>query len=94
MPSNKAEGAPLFAPPPRLRGGYRNGEICGDVRAASYGHTLGAAVGLAMVSADGGPLTAKAVAADVWEVDVAGTRVPAVASVKPLFDPANSRIKA
>ena len=28
---------------------YRDGEIVGDVRAASYGHTLGGAVGLSMV---------------------------------------------
>ena len=28
----------------------RDGEVVGDVRAASYGHTLGGAVGLAMVS--------------------------------------------
>ena len=35
-----------------LHGGevvYADGEVVGDVRAASYGHTLGHAVGLAMV---------------------------------------------
>lgn len=74
---------------------YRNGSMVGDVRAGSYGHSLGGAVGLAMVRTHGhAPLTAQAVAGDVWEVDVAGVRYPAVASLKPLFDPANARIKA
>ena len=29
-----------------------------------------------------------------WEVDVAGTRYPAKASLRPLYDPKNERIKA
>lgn len=33
---------------------YRNGEVVGDVRAGSYGHTLGGAVGLAMVASTDG----------------------------------------
>ena len=28
-----------------------------------------------------------------WEVDVADKRVPAVASLKPLYDPTNERVK-
>ena len=33
---------------------YRDGAIVGDIRAASYGHTLGGAVGLSMVESTGG----------------------------------------
>jgi 4-methylaminobutanoate oxidase (formaldehyde-forming) len=72
---------------------YADGEPVGYVRAASYGFTLGGAVGLAMIDA-GAPLDAAWIAAHRFEVDVAGTRVPAKVSLRPLFDPENARIKA
>ena len=67
----------------------------GDVRSGSYGHSLGGAVGLAMVHAPagGGGATAQWVASGTWEVDVAGRRYPATASLRPLYDPENKRIK-
>ena len=71
----------------------RDGIEVGYVRAASYGHTLGGAVGLAMVDA-GEPLTAEWLGVGSWEVDVAGTRVPAVTSLRPMYDPANARIRS
>lgn len=71
---------------------YRNGKQVGYIRAASYGFTLGGAVGLAMVDA-GQPLDQAYIDAGVWEVDIAGTRHPAVASVRPLYDPDMKRIK-
>ena len=77
---------------------YRDGHIVGDVRAASYGHTLGGAVGLSMVerpaAEGGGTVDAKWVNSGTWEVDVAGTRYPARASLRPLYDPKNEKIKA
>ena len=74
---------------------YRDGVAVGDVRAASYGHTLGGAVGLVMVHAPkaGGGVTAQWVSSGVWEVDIAGKRCPAVASLRPLYDPENKRIR-
>ncbi len=72
---------------------HRDGVAVGYVRAASYGHTLGGAVGLAMLEADG-PLTAGWLSAGEWEVDVAGERYPAVTSLRPMYDPENTRIKA
>ena len=88
----------LAAPEPLLFHGevvYRNGEIVGDVRAASYGHTLGGAVGLSMVrAADGERVVTPAwVNGGDWEVDVAGVRVPARASLRPMYDPKNERIR-
>ena len=69
----------------------RDGEVVGYVRAASYGWTLGGAVGLAFVGrrraghpdwlADGS-----------WEVDVAGTRHPAEVSLRPMYDPTSARV--
>ncbi len=72
---------------------HRDGVAVGYVRAASYGHTLGGAVGLAMIDADG-PLTADWLAAGSWEVDIAGERFEAVTSLRPMYDPDNLRIRA
>ncbi len=72
----------------------RDGAAVGYVRAASYGHTLGGAVGLAMVDAGGGPVSADYLATGTWEVDIAGTRHPATTSLRPMYDPDNSRIRA
>ncbi|MFO1402409.1 MAG: FAD-dependent oxidoreductase [Steroidobacteraceae bacterium] len=72
---------------------HRDGRAVGYVRAASYGHTLGGAVGLAMVEADG-PLDAAWLEAGRWEVEVADRRYPARVSLDPLYDPGMLRIRA
>ncbi len=72
----------------------RNGKPVGYVRAASYGFTLGGAVGLAMVDGGGETVDGKWLSSGAWEVDVAGKKYPAVASMKPLYDPDMVRIKA
>lgn len=72
---------------------YRDGVPVGYIRAASYGHTLGGAVGLAMIET-GEPVTPDVINSGTWEVDVAGVRYPAVASLRPMYDPDNARIKA
>jgi 4-methylaminobutanoate oxidase (formaldehyde-forming) len=72
---------------------HRNGKPVGYIRAASYGHTLGGAVGLAMV--DGGaPIDAAWLSEGRWEVDVAGKLYPAAVTLRPLYDPRMERIKA
>ena len=70
----------------------RDGVPVGYVRAASYGHTLGGAVGLAMVEGDR-PIDASYLQAGRWEVDVAGRSYPAVVSLRPLYDPDMKRIR-
>jgi 4-methylaminobutanoate oxidase (formaldehyde-forming) len=72
---------------------YRDGTPVGYVRAASYGHTLGGAVGLAMIET-GEPVTAETLSTGTWEIDVAGVRYPAIASLRPMYDPTGARIKA
>jgi 4-methylaminobutanoate oxidase (formaldehyde-forming) len=71
----------------------RDGVPVGYVRAASYGHTLGGAVGLAMVEGDQ-PIDAAYLQAGRWEVDVAGRSYPAVVSLRPLYDPEMKRIRS
>ena len=71
---------------------WRDGVRVGYVRAASYGWTLGGAVGLAMIEALQ-PLTQAWIDAGSWVVEVAERRVPAKLSLRPLFDPTNEKIK-
>ena len=70
----------------------RDGRPVGYMRAASYGHTLGGAVGLAMVESDA-PLDQAWIDRGRWSVDLAGRDYPAVASLRPLYDPTGSRIR-
>ncbi|HET7900954.1 MAG TPA: aminomethyltransferase family protein, partial [Candidatus Nanopelagicales bacterium] len=71
----------------------RDGVPLGYVRAASYGHTLGAAVGLAMLEADV-PIDADFLATGEWTVEIADRRWPCRASLRPLYDPSNAKVKA
>ena len=71
----------------------RDGAAVGYVRAASYGHTLGGAVGLAMIEPRV-PVDEAYLGGGAWEVEVAGRRYPAVVAARPLYDPAMTRIKA
>ncbi|MGH9133449.1 MAG: GcvT family protein [Ilumatobacteraceae bacterium] len=70
----------------------RDGRAVGYVRAASYGHTVGGAVGLVMVDA-GERVTAAYLDAGTWTVEINGREYPARTSIAPLYDPTNTRIR-
>ena len=73
---------------------YRDGLAVGDVRAASYGHSINGAVGLAMVEAPNNATADRAwIESGSWELDVAGRRVAATVSLKPPYDPKGLKIK-
>jgi 4-methylaminobutanoate oxidase (formaldehyde-forming) len=71
----------------------RDGVAVGYVRAASYGHTLGGAVGLAMIEPKAAVDAAYLESGD-WQVEIAGKLYPALVSTRPLYDPAMKRIHA
>ena len=70
----------------------RDGEIVGYLSSGSYGHHLGAAMGMGYVPCAGEKPAD--VLASTYEIDVAGTRVKAEASLKPMYDPKGERAKA
>jgi 4-methylaminobutanoate oxidase (formaldehyde-forming) len=70
---------------------WRGESIVGFIRSAMYGHTLGAAVGLGYVSMPRG--STDAIGADDYDVEIAGIRYPATASLRPMYDPRNECIK-
>ena len=69
----------------------RDGKTVGYVRAGSFGHTLGAGIGLAMV--EGAPCDADYLASGEWAVEIAGRVYPAEVSLKPFYDPDMTRIR-
>lgn len=85
----------LQDPEPLLYGNeliYLDGREVGYMQIGGYGHTLGGAVGIGFAELDK-PLTAEIVNNGHWEIDVAGERYFATASLRPLFDPKMERIK-
>jgi 4-methylaminobutanoate oxidase (formaldehyde-forming) len=71
---------------------HRNGRPVGYVRAASYGFTLGGAVGLAMIEPEE-PVTSEYLEGGVWEVEIVDRLYPATVSIRPLYDPTSARVK-
>ena len=69
----------------------RDGEIVGFLSSGNYGHYLGAAIGLGYVPCLGE--TASDILASHYEIDVAGIRVKAEASLKSMYDSTGERTK-
>jgi len=69
----------------------RDGEIVSYLSSGSYGHHLGAAIGMGYVPCKGE--TAEQLMASAFEIEVAGTRVKAEASLRPMYDPKAERTR-
>jgi glycine cleavage system T protein len=69
----------------------RDGKIVSIITSANYGHALGAAVGLGYVPCKGESV--EAVLASTYEIEVAGRRHRAVASLAPMYDPKSERVR-
>lgn len=85
----------LVDPEPMLHHGevlWRNGQRVCDIRAGSYGHSLGSAVGLAMLEDTTTPITKSCLDAN-WEVEIAETKFPCEVSLAPFYDPKSLNIK-
>jgi 4-methylaminobutanoate oxidase (formaldehyde-forming) len=86
----------LEDPEPLLHYGetiYESGKRVGYIRSGSYGHTLGGSVGLGFIENEDG-VTREYVKNGVFEIDVAGERYPAKASLRPMYDPKLERVRS
>ncbi|MYF69269.1 MAG: aminomethyl transferase family protein, partial [Proteobacteria bacterium] len=63
--------------------------LVGHVTSGAYGHTLGGAIGLGYVDT----LKVPDPVEGSFNIEVAGERVPAEVSSRPMYDPANRRIR-
>ena len=72
---------------------YLNGELAGSITTGTYGHNLGAPVGLGWVTMPE-ELNSDALLEQRWEILVAGEIISAQASLQPLYDPQNIRLRS
>jgi 4-methylaminobutanoate oxidase (formaldehyde-forming) len=72
----------------------RDGEVVGYLTSGNYGHHLGASIGLGYVPCSEPGEKAPSILGSTYEIEVAGARVEAIASLKPLYDPKSERMKA
>ena len=69
----------------------RDGKIVGTITSGNYGHHLGGAIGLGYVPSKGE--SAEQVLASNYEIEIAGVRVKAEASLRPMYDPKAERVR-
>ena len=72
---------------------FRNGERVGWLTTGGYGYTIARSIGYGYIRNPLG-VSADYVTAGSYELEVGGERVPAIASLKPFYDPTNSRVKS
>ena len=68
------------------------GSVIGRVTSGAYGHTIGAAVGLALLERAPGEMDAL-LSPGAVEVDIAGARTQATLATRPFYDPAGERLR-
>ncbi|MER8968056.1 FAD-dependent oxidoreductase [Mesorhizobium sp. M0808] len=69
----------------------RDGTIVGPITSGNYGHHLGGAIGLGYVPCKGE--SEADVLASSYEIEIAGERFAAKASLKPMYDPKSERVR-
>ncbi|MER9756806.1 FAD-dependent oxidoreductase [Mesorhizobium sp. M0166] len=69
----------------------RNGKIVGPITSGNYGHHLGGAIGLGYVPCKGE--SEADVLSSSYEIEIAGERFAAEASLKPMYDPKSERVR-
>lgn len=69
----------------------RDGEIVSHLTSGAYGHHLGAAIGMGYVPCRGE--SAQDILASRYEIEIAGRRVAAEASLRPMYDPDGARVR-
>ncbi len=85
----------LAEPEPLLYHGesvVHDGRVVGRVTSGAFGHTLGAAVGLAAIEGEPAVANEIVVSGEV-EIEIAGVRVPARLDARPFYDPAGARLR-
>ncbi len=71
---------------------FHDGKPVGYLRSGAYGHTLGGAMGFGYVGNPAG-VTAEFVKGGGFEIQVAGEQIGARASLRPMYDPENLRVR-
>lgn len=71
---------------------WRNGSLVGYLRSAGFGHTLGCGVGMGYLRSESG-VSAEWLSHGTFEIEIAGERHAAIASLRPFYDANRTRVK-
>lgn len=72
---------------------WRDSPLVGRVTSGTFGHTVGTSLGMGYIANGGGVTDAAFVNTGRYEIEVAGTRVEARATLGAPYDPKNRRVK-
>ena len=72
---------------------WLNGTIAGSITSGAYGYRVGASLGMGYVRIAEG-VTAASLAAVRAEVEIAGTRIPAMLQLPAFYDPKSARVRS
>ena len=73
---------------------WRNGELVGSITSGMFGHTVNASLGMGYVTNKNGLADKNFVTDAQYEIEVAGDRISATASLDPFYDPKSLRVKS
>ncbi|MFM2078005.1 MAG: hypothetical protein RJA49_1895, partial [Actinomycetota bacterium] len=73
---------------------WRDGTIVGHITSGMFGHHVDASLGMGYVANPDGLADREWVLAGAYEIEVAGERVDATASMEPFHDPKSTRVRA
>jgi 4-methylaminobutanoate oxidase (formaldehyde-forming) len=71
---------------------YRDGELVGRTSSGAWSYSEDRCLAMGYVDHEGG-VTTEYLDKGVFEIEVAGTRIPATASIRSFYDPKNQRVK-
>lgn len=71
---------------------WRDGVLVGYLRSAGFGHTVGCGIGMGYLHCEAG-VSAEWLSKGAFEVEIAGERYAAIASLRPFYDSNRTRVK-
>jgi 4-methylaminobutanoate oxidase (formaldehyde-forming) len=72
---------------------WLDGNLVGRITSGMFGHTVGKSLGMGYVENPHGIVDAAFLNSGRFEVEVGGERIAAQATLRPFYDPTNSRVK-
>ncbi|MBV9739299.1 MAG: hypothetical protein JOZ30_06650, partial [Hyphomicrobiales bacterium] len=72
---------------------WRDGVLVGRITSGMFGHTLKKPLGMGYVQNAKGLADRSFIESGRYEIEIAGELVPALASLRPFYDPSNLRVR-
>jgi 4-methylaminobutanoate oxidase (formaldehyde-forming) len=73
---------------------WRDGVLVGRITSGMFGHTVGASLGMGYVTNAGAVVDRDFITSGRYEIEVAGERIAAKASIEAFYDPKSLRVRS